>query len=127
MTAMRGDTAFVFPAMSDLSLVMALLAVIAACAVVLTTAVVCTARDLRRIIRRADRLLPGSRRVLQLAGRTVEHAQRIVGRVDGVVARVQHACEQAYETAGGALGWFGNGNGHHRAGAVPRRHTRRGR
>ena len=137
---MSGGTAVLFPSMVDLSPTMLLLFVIAVCAVIMTSTLVGTARDLRRMIRRADRLLPGGRRVLQVAGRTLLQAQRIVERADGVAQRVQRVCEQVCDAAGGAVEqeeglteraqrsfgrWFGNG--HHRTGAVPRRHNRRGR
>ena len=119
-------------AMTNLSCLVLLLGVISLCLIVMTITVVRLTCDVRRTLRRVNLMLPEARRSLQ-------HMRRLLARTNRATQQVEAVIHAACDTASGALAQVGLwkdraqaavsryiGNGGHAAGAVPRRHHRRG-
>ena len=132
---MSGGPAFLLvPPMTESSVALVLLSVIALCAVVMTATVVTTARDARRTLRRMNGLLPSCRQTLRQARTVLDSAHRTVGRVDLVVnavsAVVADALYQVVAVRHRVNRWLhrptnGNGSGAG-SGARSFRHRRKG-
>ena len=107
--------------MTDSALSLTLLAVIAACAVVLTGTWLLMARDVQDAVRETRRAM--------------RQARRLLARGDNATRHVESVIIRACETAAGAVAQFGqmrsvarrlfNGNGRHGARSGPRTHHRR--
>jgi hypothetical protein len=118
----------------------ALLVVLGGCVLIMTVAVVAAASDLRRVARRLDAVLPAAEQALRESAHVLGRLRRLLTRTDRVAARAEGIFERACSVADEALERVTAlrtkalhslnrliGNGHHGAGAVPRRHSRRGR
>ena len=119
--------------MTESSVTLALLSVIAVCAVVMTATVVMTARDARRTFRRISALLPSCRQTLQQARTVLTSAHRTASQADLVVSAVSavvaHALHQVVDVRHRVDRWLhratnGNGSGVG-SGARPFHHRRK--
>ena len=89
--------------MMDLSLSVALLGLIAACAVTLTVCVLTTSQELRHALRRLDRVLPEAEGALREARRALRQARRLLSHGHNATRHVEAVVLRACEVASGAL------------------------
>ena len=107
--------------MTDSALSLTLLAVIAACAVVLTATWLLMARDVQDAVRETRRAMRQARRLLVRGDNATRHVESVVIRACQVAAG---AIAQLSDVRNAARHLF-NGNGRHGARIGPRAHRRR--
>lgn len=90
--------------MTDVSLGLALLGVIAVCAVTLTVCVLATARELRDALRRLRTALPEAERTLREARHALRQTRRLLARGDHAARQIEAVILRACEAAADALG-----------------------
>ena len=126
--------------MTEISLALGCLALLGVCAVIMTTTVVLTSLDLRRVLRQVHGLVPRADEALRESTRAMTHLRRLLARTERVSKQVEAVAVQACETMADAIRqfsilkaqaekslgkWIGT-NGHG-AGAESRPHHRSGR
>ena len=89
--------------MNELSLIMALLGTIAACAVLLTICLLRMSGELHRSLRRLDRVLPEAEGALREARRALRQARRLLSRGDRASRRIEAVLMRGCEVASGAI------------------------
>ena len=89
--------------MNELTLTLALLGVIAACAVSLTVCVLTTARELRNALRRLDAVLPEAEGALREARHALRQTRRLLARGHNATRHVETVVLRACEVASEAL------------------------